>query len=50
MSECCEETELPLVLACSGGSNVGQMTNRIAVELTEVEYTKMFCPAGIGLV
>jgi uncharacterized metal-binding protein len=48
MSECCGETELPLILACSGGSNVGQMTNRIAVELTEAEYGKMFCLAGIG--
>jgi uncharacterized metal-binding protein len=48
VSECCGETDLPLILACSGGSNVGQMTNRIAVELTEAEYGKMFCLAGIG--
>lgn len=48
MSECCARTSVPLILACAGASNVGQMTNRIAVELTESEYGKLFCLAGIG--
>ncbi len=48
MSECCARTSVPLILACAGASNVGQMTNRIAVELTETEYGKLFCLAGIG--
>jgi uncharacterized metal-binding protein len=37
-----------MILACSGGSNVGQIANRAAVELTREESGKMFCLAGIG--
>lgn len=48
MSDCCARANVPLILACAGASNVGQMTNRIAVELTESEYGKLFCLAGIG--
>ena len=37
-----------MFLACSGGSNVGQLSNQAAVELTKEGYGKMFCLAGIA--
>ncbi len=37
-----------MILACSGGSNVGQLSNQAAVELTVEGFGKMFCLAGIG--
>jgi uncharacterized metal-binding protein len=35
-------------LPVQGGSNVGQLANRAAVELTQEGFGKMFCLAGIG--
>lgn len=37
-----------MILACSGSSNVGQIANSAAVELTREGFGKMFCLAGIG--
>ena len=37
-----------MILACSGGSNVGQLSNQAAVELTQEGFGKLFCLAGIG--
>jgi len=37
-----------MILACSGGSNVGQLSNQAAVELTQEGFGKIFCLAGIG--
>jgi uncharacterized metal-binding protein len=37
-----------MILACSGGSNVGQLTNQAAVELTREGKGKMFCLIGVG--
>jgi len=37
-----------MILACSGGSNVGQLANQAAIELTQEGFGKMFCLAGIG--
>jgi uncharacterized metal-binding protein len=37
-----------MILVCSGGSNVGQLSNQAAVELTQEGFGKMFCLAGIG--
>jgi uncharacterized metal-binding protein len=49
MSEtCCTTNNNVMLLACSGGSNVGQLSNRAAVELTQEGFGKMFCLAGIG--
>ncbi len=49
MSNACACGSEPLmILACSGGSNVGQLTNQAAVELTREGQGKMFCLAGIG--
>ena len=46
--ECCTPDGNIMILACSGGSNVGQLSNRAAVELTQEGFGKMFCLAGIG--
>ncbi|MBI5593760.1 MAG: putative zinc-binding protein [Deltaproteobacteria bacterium] len=46
--DCCSSNNNIMILACSGGSNVGQLSNRAAVELTQEGFGKMFCLAGIG--
>lgn len=46
--DCCVPDGNVMILACSGGSNVGQLSNRAAVELTQEGLGKMFCLAGIG--
>ncbi len=45
---CCTPGGNVMILACSGGSNVGQLTNQAAIELTQEGFGKMFCLAGIG--
>ena len=45
---CCGGGKDVMILACSGGSNVGQLSNQAAVELTQEGFGKMFCLAGIG--
>jgi uncharacterized metal-binding protein len=45
---CCVPGSNVMILACSGGSNVGQLSNQAAVELTQEGFGKMFCLAGIG--
>ncbi len=45
---CCKGGNEIMLLACSGGSNVGQLSNQAAVELTREGFGKMFCLAGIG--
>jgi uncharacterized metal-binding protein len=46
--QCCTQDKNIMLLSCSGGSNVGQLSNRAAVELTQEGFGKMFCLAGIG--
>jgi uncharacterized metal-binding protein len=46
--ECCVPGRNVMILACSGGSNVGQLANSAAVELTQEGFGKMYCLAGIG--
>ena len=46
--ECCRPNGNIMILACSGGSNVGQLSNQAAVELTKEGFGKMFCLAGVG--
>lgn len=45
---CCVIQTPTLILACAGGSNVGQLTNQAAVELTQEGFGKLSCLAGIG--
>lgn len=46
--ECTCRTEEVIFLPCSGGSNCGQITNQVAVELTEEGIGNIYCLAGIG--
>ncbi len=46
--DCCQPQVDTLILACSGGSNVGQLANQAAVELTQEGFGKLFCLAGVG--
>jgi uncharacterized metal-binding protein len=45
--ECCATNGNIMILACSGGSNVGQLSNQAAVDLTQEGFGKMFC-LGVG--
>jgi uncharacterized metal-binding protein len=45
---CACEAAVVGLYACSGGSNVGQMANKVAVELTKQGKGKMMCTVGIG--
>ena len=47
-NKCCAANNEVMILACSGGSNVGQLSNRAAVELAQEGLGKMYCLAGIG--
>ena len=46
--DCCVPGGNIMLLPCSGGSNVGQLANQAAVELTQEGFGKFFCLAGIG--
>jgi len=46
--DCCTTNGNRMLLACSGGSNVGQLANQAAVELTQEGFGKMYCLVGIG--
>lgn len=48
MSEKPEQKPKRMILACSGASNVGQLSNQAAVELTREGFGQMFCLAAIG--
>lgn len=47
-SDCCSGGKTKVVLACSGASNVGQMTNELAKRLHTDGAAKFFCLAGVG--
>jgi uncharacterized metal-binding protein len=46
--DCCQPQVNTIILACAGGSNVGQLSNQVAVELTQEGFGKLFCLAGVG--
>ena len=46
--DCCAPSGDIMLLPCSGGSNVGQLANQAAVELTQEGFGKIYCLAGIG--
>lgn len=46
--KCICETNDILIFACSGSSNVGQIANLAALELTQQGLGHMFCLAGLG--
>lgn len=45
---CSCSTDTKTVLACSGASNVGQITNEVAKALDTSDEASFFCLAGIG--
>ena len=45
---CCTENQESMILACSGSSNLGQLANQAAVELTREGFGKMSCLAALG--
>jgi len=47
MSDCCAQKKV-LVFACSGGSNVGQLSNEAAKRLDIEGVGSFFCMAGVG--
>ena len=48
VEDCCATNGNIMILACSGGSNVGQLSNQAAVDLTREGFGKMYCLAGVG--
>ncbi|WP_321420711.1 putative zinc-binding protein [uncultured Methanomethylovorans sp.] len=46
--KCACEAAIVGLYACAGGSNVGQMANRVAVDLTKKGKGKIMCTVGIG--
>lgn len=45
---CSGDGKTTVVLACSGSSNVGQLTNDLALRMTREGFGKMSCLAGVG--
>lgn len=45
---CCGRANTTLIFACSGASNVGQLSNGLAVLLAREGHGKMSCLAGVG--
>jgi uncharacterized metal-binding protein len=45
---CCCSVDTAVTLACSGGSNVGQITNEVAKRLCAEGLANFFCLAGVG--
>ena len=46
--DCCCADGLKTILACSGASNVGQITNETAKRLDIEKQGRFFCLAGVG--
>ena len=47
-AKCACEAVIVGLYACAGGSNVGQMANKVAVELTKKGKVMIMCTVGIG--
>ncbi|HAR95527.1 MAG TPA: zinc-binding protein [Deltaproteobacteria bacterium] len=47
-STCCAEGAKTLVLACAGGSNVGQVANNVMLGVDRQGYGNAYCLAGVG--
>jgi uncharacterized metal-binding protein len=45
---CCSENVKTLIMACSGGSNVGQVANNAMIELDKGGVGNAYCLAGVG--
>ena len=47
-TKCSCEADVVGIFPCAGASNVGQLSNAIAVELHKQDVGKMMCTVGIG--
>lgn len=47
-SSCCTGVADRFVVSCSGGSNVGQVTNLLAIKMTQQGLAKMTCLSALG--
>lgn len=47
-STCCTASSDRFVVACSGASNVGQITNLLAIQMTQKRLARMTCLAALG--
>lgn len=47
-STCCTAASDRFVVACSGASNVGQVTNLLAIKMTQQGIARMTCLAALG--
>lgn len=47
-NSCCCSGEKTLIMACSGGSNVGQVSNTVMIELDKTGKGSAYCLAGLG--
>ena len=45
---CCSGGVTTLIFACSGGSNVGQISNNVMIELDKKGVGNAYCLAGVG--
>jgi uncharacterized metal-binding protein len=45
---CCGDGVKTLVVACSGGSNVGQISNSVMIEMDKEGIGSAYCLAGLG--
>jgi len=45
---CCGGDVKTLILGCSGGSNVGQISNSVMIELDKKGIGSAYCLAGVG--
>lgn len=45
---CSDDSRLKLVFPCSGGSDLGELTDKVGRKLTKDDLGKMYCLAGIG--
>lgn len=45
---CCNGSAKTLILACSGGSNTGQISNKAMIELEKRGMGNAYCLAGVG--
>ena len=49
MSDCCAPVNNAVILACSGGSNVGQIANEAAKALDQLGQGRMSCGISVAL-
>ncbi|MBP7654772.1 putative zinc-binding protein [Candidatus Dependentiae bacterium] len=47
-NNCCCGGQKTLIMACSGGSNVGQVSNNVMIELDKAGKGSAYCLAGVG--